>query len=253
MRDPKPFDVRFEIQLYPAEAGWTRVAYDAIYEDVGIRHRNSFYQWLLHLLKPVAGKTLLDVACGEGVLPNLARSQFGLHAYGSDISLAATRIGANEGSSHFSVAIGEHLPFASQSIDYVTCIGSLEHFLQVETGISEMARVLKPDGMACILVPNTYGLLNNVYKAYKTGMSTVDTQPLQRYAARGEWAMLLERNGFEIVDTTKYEREAPRSVSDAIWYLGRWRELVKLGLTPFIPINLASSIVYLCRPQRAAR
>ncbi|KAB8142118.1 class I SAM-dependent methyltransferase [Chloroflexia bacterium SDU3-3] len=249
--DPTPYNVRFEIELYPPEVDWTRIAYDAIYEDRGIRHLDSFYSWNISLLKPTAGKSLLDVACGEGVLPNLARRTFGLEAYGTDISLAATRIGADEGKRTFSVAVGEKLPFASKSFDYVTCIGSLEHFLDVEAGMREMSRVLKDDGVACILVPNTYSLLNNIYKAWKTGMSTVDTQPLQRYASRGEWAMLLERNDFEIVGTTKYDRERPLSLNDAIWYTQHWRELVKLALTPFIPINLANSIVYLCKPKRA--
>ncbi|MBC8163219.1 MAG: class I SAM-dependent methyltransferase [Roseiflexaceae bacterium] len=250
MPDPRPYDVRFEIQLHPPGEEWTRIAYDSIYDDDGIRHLDSFYLTMLELINPTVGSTLLDVACGEGVLSNLARSRYGVQAYGTDISLAAARIGAVEGGAGFGVAVGEHLPFVENSFDYVTCIGSLEHFLNVERGIRELARVLKPGGMACLLLPNTYSLLNNIYKAYKTGMSTVDSQPMQRYAARGEWAMLLERNGFEITHTTKYEREQPRSLQDALWYAQHWRECVKLAVTPIIPVNLASSIVYLCRPAR---
>lgn len=243
-----PVDIRFEIRLNATDANWTRVAYDSIYSDDGIRHLDSFYYWILRVLNPVPGGRLLDVACGEGVLPNKGRLWYDLDAYGSDISLAALHIAAHEGASPFCASVGERLPFADQSFDYVTCIGSLEHFLDVRAGVAEMARVLRPQGVACILVPNTYGLLGNIYKAFKTGMSTVDRQPMQRYAARREWAMVFEQAGLRVVQTVKYEREPPISLTDWWWYVKHPRELVKLALTPFIPLNLATHFVYLCQP-----
>jgi SAM-dependent methyltransferase len=245
---PNNPDIRFEIRLAQPEEGWTRAAYDDIYEGEGIRQLDSFYRWLLRLLEPIPGRRLLDVACGEGVLPRMARQLYTLEAYGLDISLAALQIAQQETGRAFSVGSGESLPFATNSFDYVTCIGSLEHFLDMRAGAAEMCRVLRPDGMACILLPNTYGLLNNVYKAFKTGMSTIDEQPLQRYAARREWELLLEASGLEVVRTVKYEREFPESLADGLWYTQHWRELVKLALTPFIPLNLATCLVYLCRP-----
>jgi hypothetical protein len=79
-------------------------------------------------------------------------------------------------------------------------------------------------------------------------MSTVDLQPLQRYAARTEWAMLLEECGLKIMRTIKYEREPPDSLVDCWWYIRHPRALVKLALTPCIPLNLANCFVFLCRP-----
>lgn len=245
--NPLPIDIRFEIRLHQQEQGWTREAYDDIYAGEGIRQLDSFYRWLLQLLRPIPGRNLLDVACGEGVLSRFAQTEFGLHAVGSDLSLAATQIGASESAARFCVNNGETLPFRDASFDYVTCIGSLEHFLSMEAGIREMVRVLRPDGLACILLPNTYGLLNNVYKAFKTGWSTIDEQPLQRYLARAEWAALLEAGGFQIIETIKYERETPTSMRDRLWYATHPRALVKLALTPLIPLNLATCLVYICR------
>jgi SAM-dependent methyltransferase len=227
---PNNPDIRFEIRLAQPEEGWTRAAYDDIYEGEGIRQLDSFYRWLLRLLEPIPGRRLLDVACGEGVLPRMARQVYGLEAYGLDISLAALQIAQQETGRAFSVGSGESLPFATNSFDYVTCIGSLEHFLDMRAGAAEMCRVLRPDGMACIL------------------LSTIDEQPLQRYAARREWELLLEASGLEVVRTVKYEREFPESLADGLWYMQHWRELVKLALTPFIPLNLATCLVYLCRP-----
>lgn len=245
-----PFDIRFEIRLAPERASWTRQAYDQIYIGEGIRQLDSFYRWLLRLLQPNRGHRLLDVACGIGVLPHFAYQLYGLESYGVDLALTAMKIAHNEreGVGRFFVASGEQLPFANASFDYVTCIGSLEHFQDMRAGISEMVRVLRSDGTACILVPNTYSILGNVYQALKTGMSTIDSQPLQRYASRGEWTILFEANGLHVVRTVKYERELPDSLSDARWYLYHPRAMVRLLLTPWIPLNLASCFVYICRP-----
>lgn len=247
MRDTPPIDIRFEIRLNQDGVDWTRRSYDQLYQGEGIRQLDSFYRWLLRLLEPVPGRSLLDVACGEGVLPNFARRYHGLAAVGCDLSLEASRIARDEGSAGFCVSSGEELPFPDAWFDYVTCIGSLEHFLDMRAGAREMARVLRPGGVALILLPNTYSILGNVYNALKHGRSAIDPQPLQRYAARAEWAMLLEECGLEVEQIFKYERETPDNAADLLWYLRHWRPLVKLALTPLIPLNLASCFVYRCR------
>lgn len=249
----KPVDIRFEIRLATENEGWIREAYDEIYQGHGIRLLDSFYRWLLRLLDPAAGSRLLDVACGEGVLPNFARTQFGVDAYGSDLSMAGLRLGLEEGDTPFIAGSGESLPIADASFDYVTCIGSLEHFFDMEAGVREMARVLKPDGTAMILVPNTYSLTNNIYNALKHGRSAIDYQPMQRYLARVEWAMLLEANGLVVERTVKHERTAPDNLDDLLWYLRNWRELVRVVAAPFIPTDLATSFIYFCRRKSAQR
>lgn len=248
MKNLSPIDIRFEIRLNATTQDWTRIAYEEIYRGEGIRQLDSFYRWLLRLLKPVAGSKLLDVACGEGLLSRFGEELYGLQAYGCDLSLEALSIAQREGTTTMTVSSGQLLPFADKSFDYVTCIGSLEHFLDMRAGLREMRRVIKPEGRACILLPNTYSLFGNIYRALKTGMSIIDPQPLQRYAARAEWAMLLEEEGFTITKTVKYEREWPDSLEDTLWYLTHLRPLIRLGLTPFIPLNLASCLVYLCHP-----
>ncbi|NJM05092.1 class I SAM-dependent methyltransferase [Candidatus Gracilibacteria bacterium] len=244
-----PVDIRFEIRLDAESETQLRAAYDQLHARHGLRQLDSFYRWLLRLLDPVPGRSLLDVATGEGVLPNFAQQLYGLIATGTDVSARATQIAGGAGGAGFCVAEGERLPFADRAFDYVTCIGSLEHFFDMHAGVAEMARVLRPTGSALILVPNTYSIIGNVYQAWKTGMSSIDPQPLQRYAARAEWAMLLERNGLQVERAIKYEREAPDTLADALWYMQHPRRLVKLALTPLIPLNLASCFVFLCRPN----
>lgn len=226
-------------------SSWTKRWYEKIYKTQEIRHLDSFYTWLLELIKPVPGRRLLDVACGVGVLPNMA-AEMGLDAYGVDLSEQALRIASTEGSASYVVANGESLPYLDGHFDYVLSIGSLEHYQDPHQGVREMARVMAGDGRACILLPNLYSILGTVYNALRHGRTIGDNQPLQRLAARRDWEDLLEHGGFKVERVVKYEREWPRSLRDAWWYLRHPKMLVRLLLTPFIPLNWAFCFVYLC-------
>lgn len=231
----------------------SKEAYEHIYKyrKAEMRHSDSFYIWLLQLLDVQFGRSLLDVACGTGSLPRLA-SKMGLKAYGIDFSEAAIRIARKEAPYlNWVVADGERLPYPDESFDYVTSIGSLEHYLRPEAGVREIARVLKHTGRACILLPNTFGLLGNIWFALRTGRTFDDGQPIQRYAARYEWQDLLESGGLKVVRTVKYEREWPRNLADALGYIKYPKSLIRLLLSPLIPLNLANYFVFLCEKRSA--
>jgi SAM-dependent methyltransferase len=229
-----------------ATTRWSKGAYEDIYGTAEIRHLDSFYQWLLDLLDVQPGRLLLDISCGVGSLPRLA-AQAGLKAHGVDFSEAALRVAHRETSAvDLLVGDGERLPYPDACFDYVTHIGSLEHYVHPEAGAQELARVLKPDGCACVLLPNTFGLLGNVWTALRTGRTFDDGQPIQRYAARLEWQDLLDMAGMRVNRTVRYERTWPRSLADVRWYLAHPKDLVRLFLSPFVPLNWANYFVYLC-------
>ena len=106
----------------------SKAAYDIIYTGEGIRLLDSFYLWLIELMAPPSRSRLLDVSCGEGALVGFARQQE-IEAYGVDFSSAAIQC-ARQATGHasFAVANGIALPFDDVSYDFVSCIGSLEHF-----------------------------------------------------------------------------------------------------------------------------
>jgi SAM-dependent methyltransferase len=236
-----------EIRHREADTRWSREIYDKIYSTMQIRHLDSFYQWLLDILNVQPGRLFLDVSCGVGALPRLA-TQRGLRAYGVDFSEVALKIAYRETPTvSWILADGERLPFPDSCFDYVTHIGSLEHYVCPEMGAREVARVLKPDGCACILLPNTFGLLGNVWTALRTGRTFDDGQPIQRYAARLEWQELLEVSGLIVIRTIKYERAWPRNLADVRWYLRHPKDILRLFLGYFVPLNLANYFVYLCR------
>jgi ubiquinone/menaquinone biosynthesis C-methylase UbiE len=58
------------------------------------------------------------------------------------------------GRSVFENGIAEDLPYPDQSFDFIHCITVLEHVEDVEKALLEMYRVLKPNGMIYIHMPN---------------------------------------------------------------------------------------------------
>jgi SAM-dependent methyltransferase len=228
-----------------------RHAYEQIYGDEAIRHSDSFYHWILGLLQPEPGKRFLDIACGQGRLPEFA-ARLGLEAHGLDLSAQAIEAGQGK-EAHLVVANGQRLPYPTGHFHYLTNIGSLEHYVDPTEGTQEMTRVLAPDGLACILLPNTFSLLGNMLYAWHNGRTADDGQPIQRYAARYEWQDLLESGGLQVIRTHKYECEPPMSWKDLKGYLQRPKTFIRLLLTPFIPLNLANSFVYICQKGESAR
>ncbi len=241
MNDKPPFFL--EIRITPPEKD-SRAAYNDIYADEGLSQLPSFYIWFLDSLELGHSGRLLDVSCGSGEVVALAR-QRGLEAHGIDISYHAAHRARNAG--YICTGAGETLPYASESFDYLTNVGSLEHFLEPAQGVREMARVLKSDGRAFVLVPNTFSLSTNIWHALRTGETSIDDQPIQRYAARADWHRLLEQNGLQVYKTIKYERAWPRQRADWNYYLHHPKELARLLASPFIPLNLAFCFVFFCK------
>lgn len=220
-------------------------AYDDIYEsEKPIRHPDTFYRWILRLLDPLPGSRLLDVACGEGVLPIMAAER-GVVAHGFDLSYSALLKGAGS-DAHLVLANGEHLPYPDNTFDYLTNIGSLEHYDDPLLGAREMARVLVRGGRACILLPNSFSLANILF-ALHNGRTADDGQPIQRYATQYEWREVLEGAGLMVERTEKFERLWPRNREDVRRYLRRPKDIGWLMLTPFLPLNLANHFAFLCR------
>lgn len=222
------------------------LAYDRLHAAGQLRQRDSFYRWLLRLLRARPGQTLLDVSCGQGSLLLFAARQ-GLRAVGCDLSpvavMATTRQSRGTAGT---IADAEQLPYAPATFDYVTNIGSLEHYSHPHWAVREIARVLRPNGKALILTPNTFGLLSNILYAWRHGDVYDDGQPIQRYGTNAQWRRLLELNGLKVGRAIRYERAWPRTFQDLFWYILHPHRVVRVALSAAIPVNLSSFLVYLC-------
>jgi SAM-dependent methyltransferase len=145
-------------------------------------------------LGPLAGRSVLDVACGTGAwLGELA----GRGAVPAGIDISARAIAAARArlpGADLREGVAETLPFESDRFDLVTCMGSLEHFLDQPGALREMRRVARPDAQVLILVPNA-GFLTRRLGLYRgTGQVAVreTVRPLD------EWARMIRDAGFSI-------------------------------------------------------
>jgi SAM-dependent methyltransferase len=100
------------------------------------------------------GARVLDVACGTGEWLAYLR-EGGAEVSGIDISEFAIQACRQRfGDAEFHCGPAEELPFADRRFDLVTCMGSLEHFMDKPRALREMTRVAKPDAKFLVLVPN---------------------------------------------------------------------------------------------------
>ncbi|MBN2377106.1 MAG: class I SAM-dependent methyltransferase [Sedimentisphaerales bacterium] len=119
----------------------------------------SAYRIFLDHLKVQPHKKLLDVGCGTGFLLKEADRR-NLETFGVDISEEGVKIARqNSPNSTIAVSTAESLDLPDNHFDYITCIGVMEHFLDIKKGLAEMIRVAKKDATFCIVVPNSNWLI----------------------------------------------------------------------------------------------
>lgn len=151
-------------------------------------------RWVASRLGDLRGKAVLDVACGTGEwLEELARR--GAIVSGIDISSRAVELArARLPDSDIREGVAETLPFEDGSFDLVTCMGSLEHFIDQPGAIAEMRRVASEDAHVLILVPNA-GFLTRRLGLYE-GTGQVAIRETVRSIS--EWTGLMENSGLSV-------------------------------------------------------
>lgn len=112
-------------------------------------------------LKDVQPQLILDVATGTGDVAINTIKQLnitGLHIIGLDISPEMLNIGNKKivtegmsGTIDMIVGDSENLPFENNKFDAITVAYGVRNFENLERGLSEMLRVLKPKGKLVVL------------------------------------------------------------------------------------------------------
>lgn len=221
-------------------------SYNQLYQDwLGEYHNVSLYSQMLNQMQVQSGK-LLDVACGLGDLLELAINR-GSIPYGIDISsVALEKSKINNPTYRVVEGNGEYLPWANETFDYVTCVGSLEHFINPDIGVQEITRVLKPSGFAAINLPNSHHL-QAIYNIYKTGSILPELQDFERFATRHEWQGLLEENGLFVESVFKFNTGFSRVFKqgrEPFWYF--YNIMYRLFGDSWIPTNLSFGLTFIC-------
>ncbi|MDB4349447.1 class I SAM-dependent methyltransferase [Omnitrophica bacterium] len=210
-----------------------KAAYDRDYKDGKFGGPDYTHKWILRLLRPDRQKRLLDIGCGQGYL--LAEAgRLGLLTCGIDISQEAAGIAKeNSPSSEIICDDAHRLIWKDGYFDYVTNIGSLEHFRDPEACLKEIKRAIKPDGKVCIMLPNLYYYRHIINKLlWKKDPTSYQT--IERFASLRGWAKMIRKNGFKIEKVYKYNK------------LNRNRLMVFIR-SIIIPLYLSHHFVFICR------
>jgi len=103
----------------------------------------------------VENMEVLDIACGSGYGIGLLRAKAAFVS-GVDIDLEAANAAKAECGTNAAILLGNGLglPFADNTFDVITSFETLEHLHERARFLSELKRVLHPDGMLFLSTPN---------------------------------------------------------------------------------------------------
>jgi ubiquinone/menaquinone biosynthesis C-methylase UbiE len=208
------------------------------------RHRYTEYApWMPRVMgfDKFRGARLLEIGCGMGTdLLQFARG--GARCIGVDLTprsveIARHRFGLYGMNGDFMLADGEQLPFASESFDVVYSNGVLHHTPDTAGAIREVHRVLRPGGVAKVMlyyrnslnywfeIVLRRGLLGGEFLRRRSAeeiMSRVvefsdhGARPLVKVYSRRQARELFRQFGDIKVDVTQLTREELRFLSPLV-------------------------------------
>ena len=151
-----PMPDRGEIErFYPADYWWNArrsgglKKLESVYRKLALRDHIAF-------ISKAAGNRsvdVLDVGCGSGTLLGLLKHR-GFRVTGLDFSAEAAAIAKAENGVDVAVGSLEEAHFPAESFDVVTLFHVMEHVTNPRLVLAEVSRVLKPNGVAILQVPN---------------------------------------------------------------------------------------------------
>jgi len=134
----------------------------------------------------------LDVGAGVGTLVAVASSH-GFAAKGIEVSTWASRFAREEKGLDIMTGLLEEAEFPDNHFDVITINHVLEHVPQPAGVIAEIRRILKPDGLLVIGVPNVDSIM-----AYLKGRKWASLRPAEHiwHFTPSTLKMLLQQGGF---------------------------------------------------------
>ena len=218
--------------------------YDSVYyKDINDGGPSGHERRIARRIDVASGEQVLDVACGTG---NWLRACIELGASASGIDLSSNAVAHCKSvmpEGEFYCQPAEKLPFADATFDIVSCLGSLEHFVQPENALGEMMRVAKPGARILLLVPNS-GFLTRRLGLF-AGTYQVDAREVVR--SLPQWSELFENAGMIIESRWKDLHVVSRD-----WILQGKPLAVPLRLAqaialPLWPLDWQYQVYFMCR------
>ena len=219
--------------------------YDGVYyADAGKPlQSNAHLERLRNKIGVTAGDAVLDVACGLGEWLH-ACLEVGAQVAGVDLAERAIEYCQKHmPGGEFQAGPAERLPFSDDQFDVVSCLGSLEHFVDPVIALKEMRRVAKADAQFLILVPNADFLTRKL--GLFGGTNQKDAREVVRTLA--EWEALFLAAGLTVAARWKDLHVLSwRWISMNGWLAAPLRALQALAL-PLWPLKWQYQVYFLCQ------
>jgi SAM-dependent methyltransferase len=182
------------------------------------RERKFAHVWSL-VEQQLPCEAFLDAGCGDGrYLAAVARAHGAARIVGTDISeriLATARSAAVPFEPELARANLESLPFGDAEFDLVLCSQVVEHLLDVDAGLGELARVLRPNGTLILTTDNARNFVTQALYLGRLRRQAGFDFPHRDF----EVADLEERlraAGLDIVNTETFRFSAPRGFGQGL-------------------------------------
>jgi len=224
--------------------------YNELYSTDGENSMRPYeaYSVFLDYLDIQKDKKLLDASCGTGFLL-LSAINRGLSTWGIDISDEAVKIARNTSpESIIEVGKGEDIQFETGMFEYVTCLGALEHFLDMDQGLQEMRRVMTDSGWICIMVPNSNYIIQKFSKESGTAQQAIK----EVLYTDQEWRTIFNRNGL-IVQKVYQDKWYSKNIDvfRSINPIGILARSIKKIAWVMMPLSWTYQFIYILRKDNA--
>lgn len=161
------------IQSYNHEAGMGYIHKPTQQKRIEIATR-----FLQEVLPEARGQKLLSIGCSTGDIETLFL-KLGLLVHGIDASPIALKIAQQKGIETVEGDITEPFPYRDESFDFVFAGEVIEHVMHTRDFLSEIHRVLKPQGRVIITTPNLARIEDRM--RFLLGKSPKHTTPIHDY------------------------------------------------------------------------
>jgi ubiquinone biosynthesis O-methyltransferase len=146
---PRPPAKRNDLSIYGASADWwsSKTPWLRTLQNL-VPARFAFFD---PIVGDWRGTAVLDLGCGGGFMA-VALAERGARVTGIDPSESAIAAARRHAEEHnweidYQVSGGESLPFGDSVFDVVVCVDVLEHVEDIQRVLSEVRRVLRPNGI----------------------------------------------------------------------------------------------------------
>lgn len=130
--------------------------YDRYWSEEGFNPEQMLSASLCSLLERSVRPSYdsIDVGCGEGGGASRWLNTHTASYVGVDVSNRAVEAARNAGLNAVTIEDASRLPYGEASFDVAICFEVCEHLLDPHLAVSEILRVLRPEGLLIVTVPN---------------------------------------------------------------------------------------------------